>query len=107
MSWSRTPALLLNLIDGGKQRRCRAGGALSKTEKDTRTIYAALRAVVRFFAGFLIFIIAVVAWRKLWVEGKSLVSLEYGELVSLGILAAIAIALWLFAAKLKREITDV
>ncbi len=76
---------------------------MSKLRKGSLTIYRAMRRIVQAFAVFLIFIVAVVAWRKLIVEGKSVMALEYGELVSLGILLAIAGGLWLFAARIKKE----
>ena len=72
-----------------------------------RTIFTALRQIVRFFAYFILMILGIVAWRKLWVEGKALSALEYGELVSLGILLAIVIGLLALSYRVKGEIDKV
>ncbi len=77
---------------------------MSQRRHGIRTIFTALRQIIRFFAYFILMIIGVVAWRKLWMEGKALMELERGELVSLGILLAIAIGLLIFAARVKGEI---
>ena len=77
---------------------------MSQRRHGIRTIFTALRQIIRFFAYFILMIIGVVAWRKLWIEGKALMELERGELVSLGILLAIAIGLLIFAARVKGEI---
>lgn len=72
-----------------------------------KTIFTALRLILRYFAFFILMIVGVVAWRKLWIEGKAVSSLEYGELVSLGILLAIAIGLLFFSYRIKGEIDKV
>ena len=77
---------------------------MSSRRHGVKTVYTALRSVLKFFALFILFIVAVVGWRKLWVEDRALLSLDRGELISLGILLLIAGALWLFARKVEREI---
>ncbi len=77
---------------------------MGEHDRGTRTLYRMLRRVVQGFVVFLLFIVSVVAWRKLIVEGRSVMSLEYGEYVSLGILLAIAAGLWVFAARIHREL---
>ncbi|MGI9464453.1 MAG: hypothetical protein ACR2OM_10955 [Aestuariivirgaceae bacterium] len=80
---------------------------MSRHRHGVKTIYALMRKIMRFFALFIVMIVAVVAWRKLWVEDKALMALERGELVSLGILVLIAAVLWLFAGRVGREIEKV
>ncbi len=77
---------------------------MSSRRHGVKSVYTALRGVLKFFALFILFIVAVVGWRKLWVEDRALLSLERGELISLGILLLIAGGLWLFARKVEREI---
>ncbi len=64
-----------------------------------------MRRVCRFFALFIVFIVGVVAWRKLIVEGRAVTDLASGELISLGILIFIALLIWLFANRINREIS--
>ncbi len=77
---------------------------MSSRRHGVKTVYTALRSVLKFFALFILFIVAVVGWRKLWAEDRALLSLDRGELISLGILLLIAGALGLFARKVEREI---
>ena len=63
---------------------------MSSRRHGVKTVYTALRSVLKFFALFILFIVAVVGWRKLWVEDRALLSLDRGELISLGILLLIA-----------------
>lgn len=79
----------------------------ARRREGVRTIYTVLRTIVRVFAWFIVLIVAIVAWRKLWVEDRALMALQSGELISLGVLLVIAIALWLFAHKIGREIDKV
>ena len=69
-----------------------------------RTIYAILRSVLRFFALFIVFVTGVVVWRKWSAEEVTQGSFEFGEVVTLGTLLLVALALWLFAWKVGREI---
>ena len=94
-------------MPGSVPARRLGGRPVSKHRQGVKTIYTALRQVIRFFAGFILMILGVVAWRKLWIEERSLMSLEYGELVSLGILLAIALGLIFFASRIKGEIDEV
>ena len=80
---------------------------MSQRRHGIKTIFTALRQVVRIFAYFILMIVGVVAWRTLWVEGKAISSLEYGEFVSLGILLAIAIGLLFISYRVKSEIDKV
>ena len=80
---------------------------MSQRRHGIKTIFTALRQIVRIFAYFILMIIGIVAWRKLWVEGKAISSLEYGELVSLGILMAIAIGLLILSYRVKDQIDKV
>ena len=74
------------------------------TRAGAGTIYVILRKVCRFFALFIVFIVGVVAWRKLIIEKLSVLDLERGELISLGILLFIALLIWLFANRIDREL---
>lgn len=80
---------------------------MSRRRHGIKSIFTALRQVMRFFAYFLLMIIGVVAWSKLWIHDKALLSLEYGEIVSLGILLAIAIGLLFISYRVKGEIDKV
>ena len=86
----------------------RPGGnaAMSKRREGVKTVYVLLRNVLRFFSLFVVMILGVVAWRKLWIEDLSLSDMQQGELISLGVLAAIAVGLWVFAARVGREIDN-
>ena len=66
-------------------------------------IYQVLHTIVRGFAGFLLLIVGVIAWRKLWVEGRSISELAYGELVTIGLFVAIIAGLWLLTLFIRRE----
>lgn len=77
---------------------------MSQRRHGIKTIFTALRQVVRIFAYFILMIVGVAVWSKLSIEGKAISSLEYGELVSLGILLAIAIGLLFFSYRVKNEI---
>ena len=78
---------------------------MGKRQQGVKTVYVLLRNVLRFFSLFIAMILGVVAWRKLWVEKQAVSDLQYGEIVSLGILAVIAVGLWIFAARVGREIS--
>ena len=80
---------------------------MSRRRHGIKSIFTALRQIMRFFAYFLLMIIGVVAWSKLWIHDKALSSLEYGEIVSLGILLAIAIGLLFISYRVKGEIDKV
>ncbi len=77
---------------------------MTKQTRDRVTLYALLRTIVRFFAGFLVMIIAIVVWRRFWVEGATLGDLAYGEKVSLGLLGLIALGLMALSGWISREI---
>lgn len=77
---------------------------MTRLDQGTRTIYGLLRRVLQGFSVFLLFIVGVVAWRRLIVEGRAVTTLEYGEYVSLGFLLAISWALWLLAARITTEL---
>ena len=64
-----------------------------------------MRKVCRIFALFIVFIVGVVAWRKLIIEGSAVTDLERGELISLGILLFIALLIWLFGNRINRELS--
>ena len=68
------------------------------------TIFLVMRKVCRGFALFILFIVGVVAWRRLVIEGLAVTELERGELISLGILLVVALLIWLFANRINREI---
>ena len=76
---------------------------MSRHHGAARNIYQVLYTIVRAFSAFLLLIVGVVAWRKLWVEGRSIFQLEYGEVVSLGLFVAIIVGLWGLAYFIKRE----
>ena len=76
---------------------------VARRDQGTRTLYRLMRWVVQGFAVFLLVIVGVVAWRKLIIEARAVTSLEYGEYVSLGLLLAIAAALWALAGWIARE----
>ncbi|NNE22383.1 MAG: hypothetical protein HKN11_07200 [Rhizobiales bacterium] len=80
---------------------------MNQRRHGVKTIFTALRLVMRFFAGFILMIVGIVGWRRLWIEGKAISALEYGEIVSLGILLAIAVGLLLFSYRIKGEIDKV
>ena len=60
-----------------------------QTRRDgAATIFRVMRRVCRGFALFIVFIVGVVAWRRLIIEGVAVTELERGEVISLGILLA-------------------
>ena len=73
-------------------------------QEGVATFYVVMRKVCRVFALFIVFIVGVVAWRKLIIEGLAITDLERGELISLGILLFIALLIWLVANRIGREI---
>ena len=77
---------------------------MSRDRESYGILLQILRTCVRFFSGFCLFIVAVVAWRKLWVGGLGIHELERGELISLALLLALAIALFILSTRVQREI---
>jgi uncharacterized membrane protein (DUF373 family) len=76
---------------------------MSRHREGARSIYQVLHSIVRAFAVFLVLIVGVVAWRKLWVEGRSIAQLDYGEFVSLSLFVVIILGLWGLAYLIGRE----